>query len=144
MQEPQGRRTRQKKAVMTALQKCNDFISAQDMYQLLRDEGCNIGLATIYRQLNDLADQGVLDTVQLHSQQLFRLCDGRQGREHSEGSDHHHHHLICQKCNKTIEIDAPYEAWLERLANEHHFVVTSHTFEVFGLCDQCVQSSNDE
>ena len=89
------RQTKQKDAIRAALADCEEFISAQDLHRRLEDEGSKIGLATVYRQLNALADAGAADTIRLDGQQLFRLC----------GDDGHHHHLVCRRCGKTVEID---------------------------------------
>ena len=78
------RQTKQKDAIRAALADCEEFISAQDLHRRLEDEGSKIGLATVYRQLNALADAGAADTIRLDGQQLFRLC----------GDDGHHHHLV--------------------------------------------------
>ena len=91
------RQTKQKDAIRAALADCEEFISAQDLHRRLEDEGSKIGLATVYRQLNALADAGAADTIRLDGQQLFRLC----------GDDGHHHHLVCKRCGKTVEIDPP-------------------------------------
>ena len=74
------RQTKQKDAIRAALADCEEFISAQDLHRRLEDEGSKIGLATVYRQLNALADAGAADTIRLDGQQLFRLC----------GDDGHH------------------------------------------------------
>ena len=76
------RQTKQKDAIRAALADCEEFISAQDLHRRLEDEGSKIGLATVYRQLNALADTGAADTIRLAGPQLFRLC----------GDDGHHHH----------------------------------------------------
>ena len=68
------RQTKQKDAIRAALADCEEFISAQDLHRRLEDEGSKIGLATVYRQLNALADAGAADTIRLDGQQLFRLC----------------------------------------------------------------------
>ena len=121
------RQTKQKDAIRAALADCEEFISAQDLHRRLEDEGSKIGLATVYRQLNALADAGAADTIRLDGQKLFRLC----------GDDGHHHHLVCRRCGKTVEIDPPSEAWLRKVADGHGFTVESHTLEVFGLCSDC-------
>lgn len=107
------RQTKQKDAIRAALADCEEFISAQDLHRRLEDEGSKIGLATVYRQLNALADAGAADTIRLDGQQLFRLC----------GDDGHHHHLVCKRCGKTVEIDPPSEAWLRKVADGHGFTV---------------------
>ncbi|KAA8819345.1 transcriptional repressor [Bifidobacterium callitrichos] len=124
------RQTKQKDAIRAALADCDEFISAQDLHRRLEDSGLRIGLATVYRQLNALADSGAADTIRLDGQQLFRLC----------GDDGHHHHLVCRKCGRTVEIDPPSEAWLRKVAEGHGFTVESHTLEVFGLCPECQQT----
>ena len=105
----------------------NDAISAQDLHRWLEEHGTHIGLATVYRQLNALADAGLADTIRLDGQQLFRLC----------GDDGHHHHLVCVRCGRTVEIEPPSESWLRGIADAHGFTVESHTLEVFGLCPDC-------
>lgn len=118
--------TWQKDAVLKALAGCDDFVSAQDLYRILSEDGQGIGLSTVYRQLNALADDGRADTIHLNDQQMFRICkDGE-----------HHHHLVCENCGKTVEIEPP-EQWVRKVAEEHGFTVSSHTLEVFGLCPDC-------
>ncbi|WEV41474.1 transcriptional repressor [Bifidobacterium sp. ESL0682] len=118
--------TWQKDAVLKALSGCDDFISAQDLYRILSENGQGIGLSTVYRQLNALADDGRADTIHLNDQQMFRICDDGE----------HHHHLVCENCGKTVEIEPP-EEWVRKVAVEHGFTVSSHTLEVFGLCPDC-------
>ena len=74
------RNTKQKELIHDALKANDEFISAQDLHRKLEDEGVKVGLATVYRQLNALAEAGEADTVRLEGQQLFRLCgdDGHQ------------------------------------------------------------------
>ncbi|WP_420830214.1 Fur family transcriptional regulator [Bifidobacterium phasiani] len=126
-QDMAERQTRQKDAIREALRRCDEFISAQDLHRLLEEHGMHIGLATVYRQLNALADSGQADTIRLDGQQLFRLC----------GDDGHHHHLVCVRCGRTVEIEPPSESWLRGVADAHGFTVQSHTVEVFGLCPDC-------
>lgn len=127
MSERSGRNTRQKDVVRDALEASNAFISAQALHRQLEDAGEHISLATVYRQLNALADSNQADTVRMNGQQMFRVC----------ADDTHHHHLICVSCGRTIEIDPPSEQWLRAVAQNHDFSIQSHTLEVFGLCAQC-------
>ena len=61
---PQGARpTRQRRAVASALQSFEDFRSAQDIHDLLRRSGENVGLSTVYRTLQALADGGEVDML---------------------------------------------------------------------------------
>jgi len=122
------RRTWQRDAVRDALGEAEGFVSAQALHAALRAAGSSIGLATVYRALADLADDGSADHLQLEGEALYRAC----------GSAAHHHHLICRSCGKTVEISAdPVEAWARSVAAEHGFRDAEHVVDVFGTCGDC-------
>lgn len=123
----QRRNTAQRALIETALVEAKDFVSAQDLHARLRSEGNPVGLATVYRNLNDLVASGVADTIQMNgTEQQFRHC----------GSEQHHHHLVCVDCGKTIEI-AEHDDWVESVARKKRFTLISHTIEIFGRCPDC-------
>lgn len=122
------RNTWQREAVRTALADRDDFVSAQTLHSALRDGGSSIGLATVYRALSDLADQGEADSLQQDGEALYRAC--------TPGS--HHHHLICRNCGVTVEIEAePVERWAHEVAAAHGFTRAEHVVDIFGLCAAC-------
>ncbi|WP_291795376.1 Fur family transcriptional regulator [Brevibacterium sp.] len=121
------RRTAQKKAVGEALEAADGFVSAQELHRRLTDQGRTAGLATVYRQLNTLAEDGEAHVVTTPTGQLFRACENGA----------HHHHLICERCGRAVEITPPLESWLPRIAEENGFSLTRHQVEVFGLCADC-------
>jgi Fur family transcriptional regulator, ferric uptake regulator len=129
------RNTRQRYAVAGLLADVDDFRTAQELHGLLRDRGERVGLTTVYRTLQTMADAGELDVMRLPSgEQLFRQC--------SRG---HHHHLVCRACGRTVEVAGPtVESWADRIANEHGFVDISHTVEVIGTCSDCVKSQRSQ
>lgn len=126
------RQTRQRAAVSAALDAVEDFRSAQDIHALLRDRGETVGLATVYRTLQSLADAGEVDVLRVtDGETVYRRCD----------SEEHHHHLVCRECGHTVEVEGPtVERWTDRVADEHGFVDVSHTLEVFGTCRACASS----
>jgi Fur family ferric uptake transcriptional regulator len=96
MAETLKRNTWQKSAVKQALSTESGFRSAQQLHQVLKTSGPAIGLATVYRALNDLVAVGEADSLQSSDgEMLYRAC--------GEG---HHHHLICRNYGKTVEIEA--------------------------------------
>ena len=129
MTESERRSTRQRRAVEDVLGRTDDFVSAQDLYARLREQGERIGLATVYRTLASLADTARVDVLRSHDGETrYRSCS----------SPHHHHHLVCRRCGFTVEVDEPaVEEWTERTAREHRFTSVSHTLEVFGVCASC-------
>ncbi|MBW0103198.1 Fur family transcriptional regulator [Pseudonocardia sp. KRD291] len=127
---PRGlRATRQRAAVSALLDRLDDFRSAQEIHEELRRTGEGIGLTTVYRTLQTLADGGEVDMLRTGSgEAVYRRCD----------TAHHHHHLVCRRCGAAEEIEGQaVEAWAQKVADEHGFVELSHTIEIFGLCRRC-------
>ncbi|AHH20578.1 putative ferric uptake regulator [Nocardia nova SH22a] len=124
------RSTRQRTAITALLGDIEEFRSAQELHDELRRRGEGIGLTTVYRTLQSLADAGKVDVLRTDTgESVYRQC--------SKG---HHHHLVCRQCGRTVEVEGPtVEAWAEAIAGEHGFTDISHTMEVFGTCRECVQ-----
>ncbi|MFI6820486.1 Fur family transcriptional regulator [Micromonospora sp. NPDC050187] len=122
------RNTRQRTAVSALLAELEGFHSAQDLHAMLRDRGERVGLTTVYRTLQGLADAGEIDVMRPPGgEHLYRRC--------SEG---HHHHLVCRSCGRTVEVAGPaVETWADRVAAQHGYSDVSHTLEIFGTCPSC-------
>jgi Fur family transcriptional regulator, ferric uptake regulator len=125
------RSTRQRAAIAAALRSADGFRSAQELYGELRQAGGKVGLTTVYRTLQTLADQGEVDVLRTaDGESVYRRC----------ASDEHHHHLVCRSCAATVEIDGPeVEQWAAAVGEQHGFVDVTHTLEVFGLCGACAR-----
>lgn len=125
---PQIRSTRQRAALSAVLDELENFRSAQDLHALLRQRGEGIGLATVYRTLQALADGGEVDVLRsADGEAVYRRC-----------SSGHHHHLVCRRCGRTVEVAGPaVERWAARVATEHGFTAVSHTLEIVGTCADC-------
>ena len=124
------RNTRQRAAVMSALAEADVFKSSQEIHDDLRQRGESVGLATVYRTLQALADSGDVDVIVRDGETAYRQC-----------SPSHHHHLVCRVCQSTVELEAPdVERWAARVAAEHGFTEVSHTVEVYGVCPTCAAS----
>jgi Fur family ferric uptake transcriptional regulator len=124
-----GRSTRQRTAVTSLLDETEDFVSAQQLHDRLRHRGDSVGLTTVYRTLQSLAETGQVDVVRTdEGEAVYRRC--------SSGS--HHHHLVCRGCGTAVEVEGPaVEAWAEKVAAEHGFIGVEHTLEIFGTCANC-------
>jgi Fur family ferric uptake transcriptional regulator len=126
---PATRTTRQKTAISAALDEIEAFVTAQELHELLRRRGERVGIATVYRCLQTLADANKVD--------VLRTADGETAyRRCSQG---HHHHLVCRSCGHAVEVDGPgVERWADKTAAAHGFTDVSHTLEIFGTCADCV------
>jgi Fur family ferric uptake transcriptional regulator len=114
--------------VISVLERVGGFASAQELYQMLRRDGDGIGLTTVYRALQSLLDDKMVDLLRREDgEAIYRLC-----------GDSHHHHLVCRSCGSTVEIEgSSVEKWAEAISQEHGFREVGHTVELFGLCQSC-------
>ncbi|QCP00765.1 transcriptional repressor [Arthrobacter sp. 24S4-2] len=121
--------TKQRLAVGAALDELDDFVSTQELYRILQNQGTSVSLATTYRILQSLADDGLVDVLRNgEGEAVYRRC----------AVTGHHHHLLCRNCGKAVEVEAPaVETWAARTAAEHGFTEVAHTVEIYGLCPDC-------
>lgn len=126
------RPTRQRLAITGALRDAADFQSAQDVHDSVRRSGEKVGLATVYRTLQAMAEAGEVDVRHNPAgEATYRRC-----------SASHHHHLVCRSCGRTVEITgSAVERWAHAVADEHGFSDVSHTVELVGLCADCAATS---
>jgi Fur family ferric uptake transcriptional regulator len=129
-----ARMTRQRAAVAQALDGAGDFRSAQQLHEALRAAGDGIGLATVYRTLQQLAEGGEVDVLRTaDGESVYRRCARRE----------HHHHLVCRSCGRTVEIDGPsVEEWAARVGAAQGYADIEHTVELFGTCAECRQRAD--
>ncbi len=127
------RNTRQSAAIEEAMRGVDGFRTAQQLFDVVRANGQKIGLTTVYRHLNLLAENGTADVVHLaDGEAQFRLCGSAASR-----AETHHHHVVCRVCGRSEEVSAPeVEAWAERVARAAGYTDISHTVEIFGLCPE--------
>jgi Fur family ferric uptake transcriptional regulator len=121
--------TPQRAIVAKTLRDAGEFRSAQQLHEVLRAQGNSVGLATVYRAVQALADSGEVDTRYAEDgQTVYRWCSRRE----------HHHHLVCRRCGKTIEISGSgVETWARTVGVEHNFADIEHTVELTGMCPDC-------
>jgi Fur family ferric uptake transcriptional regulator len=122
------RPTAQRVAVLEELAREPNDATAQVLHERLRAAGRPIGLATVYRTLDALAEARLVEPLAHFREALcYRVC-----------GDGHHHHLVCSECHAIVELDGcELEEPLAAVAAGHGYVVTSHHLEVVGLCAAC-------
>lgn len=123
------RMTKQRQAVLDELARVSDFRSAQQIFEDLHVQGQRVGLATVYRSLQGLSEDGRVDTLRsADGETLYRSCV----------TPRHHHHLVCRECGFTKEFEpSQMESWVDAVATASGFTEVEHSFELFGLCSSC-------
>ncbi|MGY3883985.1 ferric iron uptake transcriptional regulator [Aeromonas aquatica] len=99
--------------------------SAEDLYKRLIDQGEEIGLATVYRVLNQFDDAGIVTRHHFEGgKSVFELA-----------TQEHHDHLVCLDCGKVIEFsDEVIEQRQRDIAKVHNIRLTNHSLYLYGHC----------
>lgn len=131
-----SQRTRSQERILTLLKALSRAVSAQEIYIELRNRSESMGLATVYRSLEALKLEGVV--------QVRTLANGESLYSTMQEDKHH---LTCLQCGMSIPIDrCPVHELENQLNQSYHFKIFYHTLEFFGLCTQCqlVQANSSE
>ena len=100
-------------------------VSAEQVYQILRDHGEDIGLATVYRVLTQFEQAGLVER---------HFFDGNQA-VFELAADDHHDHLVCLDCGKVMEFtNDVIESEQEKIAKKLGFHLMDHTLHLYGEC----------
>ena len=105
----------------------NDF-TAEELWHDVRRLDPQVGRATVFRAVETLREQGILDRVVFaDGTHRYRLC-----------SDQHHHHVICTECRRVVEVDACLSvSAFATIAEQTGFALEGHSLELFGRCGAC-------
>ncbi|MBC6474222.1 MAG: transcriptional repressor [Hormoscilla sp. GM102CHS1] len=128
-----AKRTQSQERILRLLQTKERSLSAQEIYIELRKRKQNTGLATVYRALEVLKQEGFLQVRTLaNGESLYSSIQQDQ------------HHITCLRCGESITLDScPVHQLETELQASHNFKVYYHTLEFFGLCNQCRLVSGD-
>jgi Fur family ferric uptake transcriptional regulator len=104
--------------------------SAQEIFDAIRADGRPVGIASVYRALDQL--------VELELVQRVELGDGIARFEPSHVDGEHHHHLVCDACGKVEPFADPgLEQALEDAARRLDYRMQAHEVVLHGRCDGC-------
>lgn len=107
-----------------------EHLSAEELHKKLAEHNIKISLATLYRSLKFLEENGFL-----------RELDFGEYHKHYELNrpNRNHHHMICNKCGSTTDFkDSEFIKCVENIASrQKDFEVLDYEFKVFGLCKKC-------
>ncbi len=126
--------SRQRERILEILRSTDRHPTAAWLYHEMQREFSNLSMGTVYRNLNILMEQGLIQKHAFGS--TF---------DHFEAKTEPHYHFICERCGRIIDLDIPVNEALDeqvRRATSHH--VRQHKLQFFGICDQCRAKENAE
>jgi Fur family ferric uptake transcriptional regulator len=103
-------------------------LSAEDVFQKLKADGGDVGLATVYRVLTQFESAGLVIRHNFEGGHcVFELESGE-----------HHDHLVCVKCHGVVEfVDEEIERRQCDIAKRKGFQITDHSLTIYGVCGDC-------
>lgn len=119
--------TPRRRAIVELFLKEKKYLTPDTVWQALRKRFSRCGLPGVYRNLESLAECGVLTKIQSDGRKrCYGVCAGRGGR--------HHHHIVCVKCGKVDTVEG---CGFETKRTIKGFKVIDHFVQVNGICARC-------
>ncbi|MCS7241009.1 MAG: transcriptional repressor [Candidatus Bipolaricaulota bacterium] len=125
LRQERGKRDR----VLQELLGRTDHPTAEELYLTLREKGEEISLATVYRALRSLAEEGLVATLPIAPADRF------------DPTTRPHYHFHCLRCDRVFDLDLPYKPELDRASEKLGFSVYHHTLVFHGLCPACQEKT---
>lgn len=132
--------TTQRLAVLTVLsQKPDSHLTAEEIYDLVKLENPEIGLATVYRTIQLLLELKIIDRIHLDDGYVrYEL-----GHVFEDEDGHHHHHLICVKCGRVSSFQGDLlEEFEKRMEEQTGFQIQDHDVKLYGYCADCQRKAD--
>ncbi len=125
--------TWQRLAILGSFASGRVHVTAQESFEVVHKKYPDIGFATVYRFLRKLTEQEVVTELRI----------GGLPARYELKTHQHHDHMTCTQCHKIVEFEnTQIEALQEQVAKQHHFRLTHHVLELYGLCDNCDSGSS--
>lgn len=121
--------TQSRLEVLNVLLSQREVLTADELYEKLRQQGAKLNFSTVYRILEQFTEKKLTEKVILPQSRkagflLYTLS--------------HTHHLICLSCHKVVNIDGcPLHGFEQDLAQKTHFEIVGHYLELYGYCEEC-------
>ena len=124
------RNTLQRKLILDAVRALNIHASAEQVYGYVVQMYPNISKATIYRNLNQMAESG----------ELLNIGDFDDAA-HYDHNCHKHYHFMCEDCKQILDVDADFSDIISRAGVNaiDRFDITGYRLTFSGLCHECKQ-----
>lgn len=132
MNERRTYQTKQKARILEYLKaRGADPVTAEEIYERLREAGCPVGKATVYRYLDALEKEGAV--------LKFTGPDGLRARyRYIGGEGRRGHCLVCVDCGRAVEVECEQlDTLLSHLSQAHHFSVDRGRTVLYGYCGRC-------
>ena len=126
------RNTKQISVILDTIKMMPRHFTADDVYEEVKKEYPGLGQATVFRNLNKMAEEGILLRIEVPG-----------GAREYELRAPKHYHAKCMKCGKLFDIEMDYMPNLEKKVKDAHgFQFSGHDIIFTGLCSSCIKKQD--
>lgn len=122
------RQSKKRDAILRRMKDTDCHPTAEWIFKQLRTEFPDLSLGTVYRNLNQLCEEGLI-------WKIGAVC----GQERYDACTAPHAHFICDKCGEVTDLpdQGPGEEYLRSLSHQHQFMVSGYELKLRGICKHC-------
>jgi Fe2+ or Zn2+ uptake regulation protein len=120
------RNTIQRKLILDAVKALDIHATAEQVYEYVSDTHPSVSKATVYRNLNQMAEAGELLNI-----------GSIKGAAHFDHNCHNHYHFICDKCQRVYDVNDFFPEIYERITGMDGFQINGHSLIFSGVCAEC-------
>ncbi len=125
------RNTKQKQILLSILRDSDRPLSINEIYLQIVQQLPRIAKSTIYRNIDALVSQNLIDKYHLNDNEVFYRIKANQNE--------HKHVVICEDCKKVFDLPScPIHA-LENVMEEEGFIIKDHQIHINGVCKSCAK-----
>lgn len=125
------RNTKQKQLLLAILKEANRPLSINEIYSQIVLQLPKIAKSTIYRNIDSLLSQNLIDKYHLNDNEVFYRIKATQGE--------HKHVVICDDCKKVFDLPLCPIHELEDAMEEEGFIIRDHQIQINGICKKCAK-----
>ncbi len=118
--------SRQRESILANLRSRTDHPTADELYTDLKAEMPKLSLGTLYRNLSQLSDNGI----------ILKFRYGEADR--FDGNNNLHYHLVCENCGRLFDLQhSPLTDLEKEFSGNYNGVIKSHLLLFYGVCESC-------
>lgn len=127
-----SKRSRQKEVILQILQNTKEHPDADKVYEEVRKHIPKISLATVYRNLSKMVDDGTIQKLDVDSETV-----------HYDADTSIHYHMVCKSCERIDDIPAgDFTEYVNRVKRNYDGRIDEHSVVFYGLCKKCNDENN--
>lgn len=125
--------SRQREIIYEQVMKYPTHPTAEEVYRSLKSDNPNLSLGTVYRNLNQLSEAGMLLKIPI-----------ADGSDRFDGRTDCHYHMICEKCRRVFDVELNCLEDIPKLVKaQSGHQITRVTLNLKGICSECLKAEQN-